>query len=357
MNSSPQKTCKNCTATLPAAAFFCSNCGERYAPVKKTVGQLFRDFLKETLNLESKTYRSLRDLLVPGKLTQAYFSGRQKSYLSPIRIFLIFAAIHFAAMSSLFSVLFAKRLDDIGIKRREMGYFNLYTKQLNTICQDLKQEFLPARPIVRSVLDSVENKMKQNRPRNDFHDNVGFGYLEVENGKFKPHTITLKEQDYINPDPDTLLARTKVSGYWSRLQVKQTFKLISNINNFTQFLLAKFTLMVLFMLLGLALVLKILYLRRKKYFVEHLVFTIHYHSFAFLIMSIVFLFVPVKEYYPLINGMALLLILIYLFWAMKRYYQQSFFKTLFKFLVLNFSYLFIFTLAFTLTIFVSLFLF
>jgi predicted amidophosphoribosyltransferase len=48
MNSSPQKTCKNCTATLPTAAFFCSNCGERYALDKKTVGQLFRDFLKET---------------------------------------------------------------------------------------------------------------------------------------------------------------------------------------------------------------------------------------------------------------------------------------------------------------------
>jgi len=58
MNSSPQKICKNCTATLPAAAFFCSNCGQRYVLDKKTVGQLFRDFLKETLNLESKTYRS-----------------------------------------------------------------------------------------------------------------------------------------------------------------------------------------------------------------------------------------------------------------------------------------------------------
>jgi hypothetical protein len=355
MDSSPQKICKNCTATLPAAATFCSVCGQRYQLDKKTVGQLFRDFLKETLNLESKTYRSLRDLLVPGKLTQVYFSGRQKSYLSPIRIFLIFAAIHFAAMSSLFSVLFAKRLDDIGVKRREMGYFNLYTKQLDTICQDLKHEFLPARPIVQRVLDSVEKKMMQSAPRSNFHDNIG--YLEVKNGKISPHTISLVEQDYINPDPDTLLARTKVSGYWSRLQVKQAFKLISNINNFTQFLLAKFTWMVLFMLLGLALVLKILYLRRKKYFVEHLVFTIHYHSFAFLIMSMVFLFVPVKADYPVINGMALLLILIYLFWAMKRYYQQSFFKTLFKFLVLNFSYLFILTFAFAVTIFVSLFLF
>jgi Protein of unknown function (DUF3667) len=294
-------------------------------------------------------------LLVPGKLTQAYFSGRQKSYLSPIRIFLIFAAIHFAAMSSLFSVLFAKRLDDIGIKPREMGYFKLYTKQLDTICQDLKREFLPARPIVQRVLDSVEIKMKKSAPRNNFQDSIG--YLEVKNGKFTLQNLSIEEQDYINPDPDSLLARTKVSGYWSRLQVKQTFKLISNINNFTQFLLAKFTWMVLFMLLGLALVLKILYLRRKKYFVEHLVFTIHYHSFAFLIMSMVFLFVPVKADYPLINGMALLLILIYLFWAMKRYYQQSFFKTLFKFLVLNFSYLFILTFAFAVTIFVSLFLF
>jgi membrane-associated HD superfamily phosphohydrolase len=293
--------------------------------------------------------------MIPGKLTQAYFSGRQKSYLSPIRIFLVFAAIHFAALSSLFSVLFAKSLDGFASKRHEVGYFNLYTKQLDTVCQKLKLEFLPARPIVKSVLDSVEKKMKQRALQNDYEENIG--YVELKADKFKLNTIKLGEQDYINPDPEALVATRKVVGFWNQLQVKQAFKLLNNINNFTQFLLAKFTWMVLFMLLALAVVLKVLYLRRKKYFVEHLVFTLHYHTFAFLVMSIVFLFVPVKANYILINGMALLLILIYLFWAMKRYYQQSFFKTLFKFLVLNFSYLFIFSLAITMTIFVSLFLF
>lgn len=355
MDSSPQKICKNCTAILPDGAIYCFNCGQRYQLDKKTVGQLFREFLKETLNIESKTYRSLRDLLVPGKLTQAYFAGRQKSYLSPIRIFLVFAAIHFAAMSNLINGLFAKKLDDFASKRLEMAYFKLYTKQLDTICQDIKQEYINHKSFIPGVLDSVAKKMQQNRPRNDYQDNIGF--LELENGKIKPHSILLDEKDYVNPDPDVLITRKKVTGFWSQLQVKQGFKLLNNTNNFTQFLLAKFTWMVLLMLLALAVVLKILYLRRKKYFVEHLVFTLHYHTFAFFIMSIVFLWIPVNESYPLVGGVALLLVLIYLFWAMKRYYQQNFFKTLFKFLILNFSYLFIFTLAITLTVFVSMFLF
>ena len=120
------------------------------------------------------------------------------------------------------------------------------------------------------------------------------------------------------------------------------------------------------MMPALAFTLKILYIRRKKYFVEHLVFSFHYHAFAFLIFTMIFLAIKgfdmigqemsEDEIAPCI-GVGMLVVMIYNFIAMRRVYNQGFFKTFIKYNVLNFSYIFIFTLFLVLTLAVSILIF
>jgi hypothetical protein len=340
---------------MPANALFCPRCGQRYLPKKQTVGQLFLDFFKETLNLESKTFRTLRDLLVPGKLTQAYFGGRQKSYLSPIRVFLIFAALHFAALSTLLDHLLEKKLNQIANTRRERAYFNLYSNRLDSVSWRVEKEFKPRYLVSKKILDTLRKRMANEKVRSK--DSLRIGYIEWKKDKFSTRSLVLNEKDLVTEDSEVFLSQHKIADFWSRLQVRQGLKLLNNTGNFTQFLLAKFTWMILIMLIALALVLKLLYLRRKRYYVEHLVFAVHYHAFAFLIMAGVFLLPPFGMELEIASGLSFLIILIYLFWAIKRFYRQSFFKTFLKFMILNFAYLIIFTLALSVTVFVSIFLF
>jgi hypothetical protein len=81
-------------------------------------------------------------------------------------------------------------------------------------------------------------------------------------------------------------------------------------------------------IIGVALVLEILYWRRKRYLVEHLVFSAHYLSFAFL-LSLAFW--PIYAIYgfhpgPLQRALAVLsigIILVYLYLAQRRFYGQG----------------------------------
>jgi uncharacterized RDD family membrane protein YckC len=110
------------------------------------------------------------------------------------------------------------------------------------------------------------------------------------------------------------------------------------------------------MMVTLSLLLKLLYIRRSRYLIEHLVFAFHYHSFAFIVYTIA---LGLSHWTGAESWLswAFLGIMIYLFIAMRRYYQQGVFKTIVKFMVLNFSYLFIFIFSLVLTFIVSIFIF
>ena len=95
----------------------------------------------------------------------------------------------------------------------------------------------------------------------------------------------------------------------------------------------------------MALVLKILYPLSKRYYVEHLLFVLHYHAFVFLILSLQVLFSRLGTllgvFEPLIDVIVFAVsfyVPIYLYKAQRRVYGQGRFFTILKFLMLTFAY-------------------
>ncbi|MCS7077476.1 MAG: DUF3667 domain-containing protein [Bacteroidia bacterium] len=81
-----------------------------------------------------------------------------------------------------------------------------------------------------------------------------------------------------------------------------------------------------------ALILTILYYRSKKYmFIDHLILMIHYYAFVYL-LTLPFSFIPYLNDLTLIPIIASIL---YLWVFMKQFYQESFLKTTYKYLVFN----------------------
>jgi hypothetical protein len=97
---------------------------------------------------------------------------------------------------------------------------------------------------------------------------------------------------------------------------------------------------VLFYLLPFfALVLKLLYVRRDYYYSEHLVFSIYYYNFFYLAGSVIMLLNLISlPWISVVVGLLEAWIYFYLLFAMKRLYQQSWGKTILKFIVFSFLF-------------------
>jgi hypothetical protein len=98
-----------------------------------------------------------------------------------------------------------------------------------------------------------------------------------------------------------------------------------------------------FLLPVFALLLKLLYRRPGRLYVEHFVFALHLHAFAFAALTVVLL-----ARHPAVAGVMMTWVLLYTFLAMKRVYRQSLFRTGLKYMALGTGYAMV--LAFGLTI-------
>src|SRR5687768_2573713 len=90
--------CANCHASLSGA--FCAQCGQKVKPLDPTLRQLATDVLHEMTDVDSKLLRSVRYLCTrPGFLSREHAEGRRASYVSPVRLYLVFSVAFFAAAS------------------------------------------------------------------------------------------------------------------------------------------------------------------------------------------------------------------------------------------------------------------
>ena len=94
----PPTTCYNCGTPLTGS--FCSTCGQKAGPLDPTVHDFLHDFTHEMFHVDGRIFRSVWKLLsAPGVLTRDYFRGRRARWVSPIRLYLIFSLLYFAASS------------------------------------------------------------------------------------------------------------------------------------------------------------------------------------------------------------------------------------------------------------------
>jgi len=112
--------------------------------------------------------------------------------------------------------------------------------------------------------------------------------------------------------------------------------------------------MMFFFLPAIALVMLVLYPFSRRYYVEHLLFFVHFHSFFFLIMTLTVLFsrlprlLPGQEIFEgLLTTVVAIYVPVYLFIAMRRVYTQSRSLTALKYLVLGIAYAISLVFSFT----------
>ncbi|MCB0598719.1 MAG: DUF3667 domain-containing protein, partial [Phaeodactylibacter sp.] len=338
--------CPNCHYPLPYYGQYCSNCGQKYTNGKIPVWELVRDFIESVLNIDSKIFRTVGSLFIPGKLTIQYFKGRHKRYVPPLRLFFVMAVLHFAVLGYVGFDAIEQQVDQVTERQWKKAHLAEFRDRLDSARQVVETAY-PNESVLANALDSLERIIGDSRK-----DSINLGYFtfDRDSSKFTVKQVTISPRDAVEMPLDSFASTYGDGTFLSQVQLRQVAKFNRRGGNFTQFVLSKLIWMVVLMMPALALLLKLLYIRRKHYYVEHLVFSFHYHAFSFLIVSIVLLWNQTKldQAYPWLDdsfliGMSFLWILIYLFIAMRRFYQQHWFKTFIKYCIINFSYTFIFT--------------
>jgi hypothetical protein len=283
--------CLNCGTQLEDSNY-CPHCGQLNSDRKVSLRRLFGDFFSDYFAFDSRLLRSLRPLLLkPGFLTREYLAGRRTSYILPLRFYLFTTVVFFLVVS--------------------LGGLSEVIDENLVITDDDSSSVQDTLMIADSTLAELGDELLQ-RVTVDTLETV----LQDPEVSFADSTPVLEETGFLERK---MMHLVEMGDNGGSVLGKEMLNQLPRI---------------LFLLLPLfALILKLLYIRRRIFFVEHLIFSLHFHTFWFVCMILMTL---LQAKYLVI---ALLLVpLPYLFQSLRIVYQQSLFKTAVKFLLLSLIY-------------------
>ena len=330
-----EKNCLNCGTTVQGK--YCYVCGQENAEPKETFWGMVTHFFYDITHFDGKFFTTLKDLLfLPGFLSAEYMKGKRMSYLNPIRMYVFTSAIFFLVFFSISDPKDAfKIVDDdrpFTIGRRD--------SLLQEIEKELKKE--PENINLQKQVTLLKDTSKSVSYVDllSFDDDytvigtVGYKYKSSEEYDSIQQARPVKERD------GWLKALWNKKAIHLNEKYKQEKSL--SLEKFSETLLHKLPYLLFVSLPFFALILKLLYIRRRKefFYADHGIFSIHHYILSFILILFAFLLDKMQD----ISGWAIwkwLMIFtiaawpIYLYLAMKRFYRQGKAKTFFKFLLLN----------------------
>ncbi len=277
---------------------FCPECGQDSRDHKVSMRTLLSDFWNDVFTFDSRFFRSFLPLVSrPGALTEEYLRGRRVRYIPPLRLYLFISIAFFF----LLSVRVGSRVVDRETTTRVSARPDSVT--VAAVLSDLRA--LPDSARAGIAPESLD---------------VAAGHLLAR----------VARHDTTDTDAGTWVIMGKdVTEDRNRI-IRGTLKLAPK---------------VIFVLLPLfAGLLALVYRRSKRMLIEHLVFTLHYHAFIFLIFAVVLIF-----RWDWLFVVAVLAVPAYLLLAMRRVYGQGWVKTIIKHVMLNATYTFILLFVLVLT--------
>ena len=340
------ENCLNCGEVLTGQ--HCSHCGQRAKVRVLSLWGMTKDVLGDVLDWDARVWRTLRPLAFkPGLLTQDYLRGRRASYTPPFRMYLILSVAFFLVAS-------LGNDPGGGIK------FNLDGDSANIqLTDDGKSTDAPAAPTEKAtpkldadaqrLVDQIVRRMPEaDRAR-------ARAEMEAEFSKLTPEELAPVKKVLNDPcSEENLHVDIGPLGekYESRLRTACS-RIMADTPSFGRALYENIPKMMFIFLPLIGAVMYMLYLGSGRYYVEHLLFVVHYHAFFFLGGLTILLLEriaaatagtglgPVAAFVEgLVTATFVVYVPYYLYRAMRRVYGQGRIVTLAKYSVLGIAYLF-----------------
>jgi hypothetical protein len=330
--------CKNCGHTLAADDRYCPACGQKRYHGPPTLWGLFSELFETVFNLDNRLFKTLRDLPLPGQLTIKYLAGKQRPFFQPLRLFFVSTVL-------MLSVYTLYTIDEVGESfdesvetARANAYHRVFEREMAAELDTLAEEF--SDPGALALLDTIRT-----RHLSASRDSVFIGYLEFQqDGTYAGRELRMELTDYHTASTAEIIDKYGVDGWINQYQVRQIISINRSGARGLANLMGQMIWGILTLIPLTALMLKIFYIRRKRTYVEHMVFSLHVHSFLFLFQALGALVLYWFDT-PIMLWISIPTTVIYFIISLKRVYGQGWGKTLLKSFFMFFGYNFILAIS------------
>ena len=393
----PLTKCENCET--PLAGEYCSNCGQHAIDYRRSLWRVGVDALDSFLNWDTKFLQTIGVLLLrPWRLTNDFNAGRRVRYVHPLRLYLL-ASIAFFLLAKLVNF---DGFDD----KRDIELTAEDRVEIDAAVAKLLAPDSPLTPEQRARVEAARQKFAApetmpDTPQGRAVFNKGMKRLLSlsEKKEFKTKDLVRLEtalglvEGVVPEPPDRRAGRTPSADFigppvprstptkfgpviqfdppkdgkpkepfelWLESRVKEKFgEDGTKAEIFLQTLRDNIPTMMLACVPLFALVLKVLYIRHRRYYVEHLVYALHIHTFAYVAVVVIALIgmllqrsIPAVQ--PFVVFLLSVAVFVQVFLSVRRVYSQGWLMSTMKFLVGGVVYLFVLAFGIALTAFITL---
>jgi hypothetical protein len=389
----PLSHCENCGMLLSGK--YCAQCGQPAIDYRRSFRYVIIDVLDSFLNWDSKFIHTIGLLVTrPWRLTNEFLAGHRVRYLHPARLYLLTSIVFFFAATYWFKSI---KIDPIQFSseqraevRNELERENVPPEKIAQLDRALERGFFS--PEKRSEIEDQlkrEDLSDEERAKLEqklkIGEEVGANIQEAmkdlgpeiqakvdraikDAAKKTPKTAAgespqarvSREFEVDTDSKDSKEAKDPFEK-WIESKAREKFGESGNkAQLFFATLISNLPYMVLACIPLFAFVLKILYVRKRIFYIDHLVYALHIHTFAYLaIMLIVLITMGLNRAMPAalagwVIGLLWATFVVQIFLSIRRVYRQGWFFSIFKFFVGGFVYLIVLFLALAVTFFITL---
>ena len=329
------KTCQNCGNKVDH--LYCSHCGQENTETRQPFYFLITHFIEDFVHYDSSFWQTIKNLfLKPGKITNEYLSGKRNSSVNPVKLYIFISFVTFF----LIAVVPSKSSTTEG-----------------------NVEFSPAKEVldkekiqVKQSLDSLVIDGSITKNQKELIDKAVDNGDEINLNEVDIKTIEEYEKDINSKAP--ILTRFISKFKELRANDVSTEEIAESIIEHTLKLIPK----ALFVYLPLfAFLLWLFYNKKKNWYFDHGIFTLHYFSVVLISVLLIYLLTALSSYIEIsfvVSILRFLAVLIGIYTllnfllALRRRYEQNLFITLVKgFILIGINSFIFFTIIFGIIIY------
>ncbi len=332
-----ESNCLNCGHHVDE--HFCTHCGQENIEIKEDALHMITHAVADYFHFESKFFRTIKPLMLhPGTLSRLYVSGKRVVFIHPIRLYIFISIVFFLFMlgSSKSEKMKHEQETEAATQKEAQAEVEQSIAKLK---KELKDAQLTTKQMDSLISVTVVASKKEKTNLNDFTIN--------ENWVNKNDTTVSAYENRQNALPSK-----KRDNFLKHYVIRKNLELrkYPNVGEKIEEDIKHNAPKMMFILLPLfALLLKLVYIRSKRYYYEHLIYSFHIHSALFLSLLIVS---AVSAFFDLFFSISVLLStlwMIYFIWyiyrSLRTFYGSRRWVTVAKLAFLAFGYLMVFSFS------------
>ena len=380
----PAAHCLNCGNARPSP--FCAQCGQNDRSYVRGLATVGWEFCREAFEVDSRLLQTLKLLLFkPGSLTSEFSRNRRARYMSPIRLYLFTSFLFVLVLSFAMPDSFEEGLGVMGTDPEESSPegegvpgANLQVSGRTTLSDaELRAMKAALGPAQGRKLDDILGRPDDHVSKRAVialkgmvspavrteSDPVGLGPLEVlmrpDSAGAAPReqvdsavTLPAAPEESASPEEPASQDEPGRPNLLVRMFLSSLIDLFHDPEVFVQRVIGNLPIAMFFLLPFLALALSVCYARKKRFFVEHLVFGMHNQTFSFLCLAAALLTSagPIGRWFLLFFTVVPQM---YYLIALRRFYRDGWIRTLIKGSIVWWLYLMFLLPGFFLVLFLT----